>query len=72
MEGEARQNSTVFVASNDSIQTLPPDLLRHLHHLLAKPEVCTLWAPGGPVVKGGVADARAGRSRSSSSRSAPT
>ncbi len=47
MEGEARQNSTVFVASNDSTQTLPPDLLRHLHHLLAKPEVCSRAMPKG-------------------------
>lgn len=39
MQGEARQDRVVFIACNDSLQSLPADLLRHLHHLLAKPEV---------------------------------
>ena len=39
MQGEARQDRVIFIACNDSLQSLPADLLRHLHHLLAKPEV---------------------------------
>jgi hypothetical protein len=39
MQGEGQQNRVVFIACNDSLQSLPADLLRHLHHLLAKPEV---------------------------------
>ena len=49
MQGEGQQNRVVFIACNDSRQSLPADLLRHLHHLLAKPEVRlaphTHWAP---------------------------